>query len=177
MNFIDQAKPSTEALALYQLFFGIQKTYVQLMAFTDRIAGKLGTTGSRILILSTIATGPVIVSEVARKMAMSRQNVQRATDALVEDGLVEYLPNPKHRRARLIKLTERGSGVMREWARVGGESIQQAASRIPERRLKLVTQTLEELYEHALALTEEATLHAGKTTSLPGARTRDPATR
>ena len=157
MSFIDQTRPSAEALTLYRLFLEIQKNHVQLMAFTDRIAATLGTTGSRILILSNISLGPVTASEVARKMAMSRQNVQRAADALVKDGLVEYLPNPNHRRAKLIGLTERGSEVMREWAQVGGESIQHAANRIPGKRIRLAIQTLEELYEHVAALTAETT--------------------
>ncbi len=155
MSFIDQTRPSAEALALYRLFSEIQKTYVQLMAFTDRTAARLGTTGSRIMVLSTISLGPVTVSAVARKMAMSRQNVQRATDALVREGLVGYLPNPNHRRAKLVQLTDHGSEVMREWVRVGGESIQQAADRIPGKRIALATQTLEELYEQVSALTAE----------------------
>ncbi len=155
MSFIDQTRPSAEALALYRLFSEIQKTYVQLMAFTDRTAARLGTTGSRIMVLSTISLGPVTVSGVARKMAMSRQNVQRATDALVKDGLVGYLPNPNHRRAKLVRLTEHGSEVMREWTRVGGESIQHAANRIPGKRIALATRTLEELCEQVSALTAE----------------------
>lgn len=165
MSFIDRSKPTSEALALYRLFLEIQKTYVQLMTFTDRIAGKLGTTGSRILILSAISAGPLIVSEVARKMAMSRQNVQRATDALVEDGLVEYVSNPNHRRAKLVRLTARGDSVMREWARVGGEAIQQTAGKLPEKRIQLATRTLAELREYASSLKPEATMRNPRRTT------------
>jgi DNA-binding MarR family transcriptional regulator len=41
-------------------------------------------------------------------MGLSRQSVQRTADLLAEDGLVEYVDNPHHRRAKLVKMTPRG---------------------------------------------------------------------
>ena len=45
-------------------------------------------------------------------MGITRQSVQRIADLLVERGLAEYLPNPAHRRAKLLAPTERGRAAV-----------------------------------------------------------------
>ena len=41
-------------------------------------------------------------------MGGHRQNVQRIVNNLAEEGLVAFAPNPHHRRAPLVMLTEKG---------------------------------------------------------------------
>ncbi len=41
-------------------------------------------------------------------MGLTRQSVQRVADALVAEGLCQFLPNPAHRRAKLLASTDRG---------------------------------------------------------------------
>jgi DNA-binding MarR family transcriptional regulator len=41
-------------------------------------------------------------------MGITRQSVQRVADLLVGKGLAEYLPNPAHRRAKLLSPTSAG---------------------------------------------------------------------
>jgi DNA-binding MarR family transcriptional regulator len=41
-------------------------------------------------------------------MGLNRQGVQRIVNEMREDGLVELRPNPHHRRAHLVALTNRG---------------------------------------------------------------------
>jgi DNA-binding MarR family transcriptional regulator len=154
MKFIDDTNPTPEARAMYELTFELQKAYTEIMHFTDRIARGLGTTGPRILTLSTIAPRPITVSDVARRMDSSRQNIQRTTDALVESGLVEYVTNPNHRRAKLAQLTARGGEVMEEWARVGGEAVQKVAEQLPEKQLLATARTLTKVGEFVAATKE-----------------------
>ncbi|CAM5715458.1 hypothetical protein SHIRM173S_07673 [Streptomyces hirsutus] len=52
------------------------------------------------------------VSGIARVMGITRQSVQRIADLLVERGLAEYRPNPAHRRAKLLAVTERGRAAV-----------------------------------------------------------------
>jgi DNA-binding MarR family transcriptional regulator len=49
-------------------------------------------------------------------MGLARQSVQRTTDLLAAEGLVEYVENPAHRRAKLVQLSERGQTFLRELA-------------------------------------------------------------
>ncbi len=57
--------------------------------------------------------GSETVSGLARVRGVSRQQVQHQVDRLLELGFVERLPNPAHRRAPLIGLTNRGRALIK----------------------------------------------------------------
>ena len=48
------------------------------------------------------------VAQLARRLGLTRQSVQKAVDRLSEERLLEYRTNPDHRRAKLAVLTQRG---------------------------------------------------------------------
>ena len=82
----------------------------RLLTAGDRLVADLGLTSARWQVLGTIvARGqPLPVAWLAREMGANRQNVQRIVNDLEKEGLVEYQPNPHHRRAQLVVLTEAG---------------------------------------------------------------------
>ncbi len=63
-------------------------------------------------------------------MGLARQNVQRLADALEKERIVEYAPNPDHKRAQLVCLTERGRSAMRELGELQERWAKETASRI-----------------------------------------------
>jgi DNA-binding MarR family transcriptional regulator len=52
--------------------------------------------------------GPMTVPQMGRAQALSRQFVQRMTNDAAGLGLVEFMPNPAHKRSSLIRLTDEG---------------------------------------------------------------------
>ena len=74
----------------------------------DRLTAGSGLTTARWQVLGAVLQGPLTVSAIARDMGLARQSVQRTADLLVEEGLCEYVPNPAHRRARLLSPNDRG---------------------------------------------------------------------
>jgi DNA-binding MarR family transcriptional regulator len=76
----------------------------------DRLVAPLGLTSARWQILGAIvhAERPQPVAWIARDLGANRQNVQRIANDLYEEGLVAFEPNPHHRRAQLVVLTEKG---------------------------------------------------------------------
>jgi DNA-binding MarR family transcriptional regulator len=76
----------------------------------DRLVAGLGLTSARWQILGTMmaADRPQPVAWLARDMAASRQNLQRIINDLARDGLVDFRPNPHHRRAPLVAITDKG---------------------------------------------------------------------
>ncbi|MER6971714.1 MarR family transcriptional regulator [Nocardioides sp. NPDC000445] len=48
------------------------------------------------------------VPDIARKLGLQRQSVQRVADELVRDGLARYEENPRHRRSPLLAATAAG---------------------------------------------------------------------
>jgi len=85
-----------------------------LIAAGDQLVGDLGLTSARWQVLGALQESPVTVAEIARRMGLTRQNVQRIADCLANDGFVTTSANPAHRRAKLYSLTPHGRTVMGE---------------------------------------------------------------
>jgi len=81
-------------------------------------------------VLMAIGSGRT-VPQIARRMGMARQSVQRIADLLAEARLVRFEPNPDHRRSPLLRTTEEGSRLRERL----------------ERQLRGWEQTVEELVE------------------------------
>lgn len=83
----------------------------------DKLVKDLGLTSARWQVLGTIIDEPATVSEIARKMGLSRQNVQRISNRLIKDGFIETADNPAHRKAKLCTLSTFGKKTMKEVTR------------------------------------------------------------
>ena len=64
--------------------------------------------GKRGVLMSLESLGPQTVPELARARPVSRQHIQMLVNPLVEEGLVELVQNPNHRRSKRVQLTPRG---------------------------------------------------------------------
>jgi len=85
-----------------------------LLAAGDRLARDVGVSPARWQTIATIRKQPMTVADIARRLGLTRQSVQRTVKLLIEEGVVEQLPNPGHRRSHLVALTRRGEKVMQE---------------------------------------------------------------
>ena len=76
----------------------------------DRLVADLGLTSARWQILGAVmdAERSQPVAWIARDLGANRQNVQRIVNDLHREGLVTFEPNPHHRRAQLVVLTDKG---------------------------------------------------------------------
>lgn len=81
-----------------------------LVAEGDKMTANLGLTSARWKVIGAVAlsSSGLTVPGIARVLGQSRQAVQRITDVMVADGLLEYLENPKHKRSALVILSEPG---------------------------------------------------------------------
>ncbi|MFE9682734.1 MarR family winged helix-turn-helix transcriptional regulator [Streptomyces sp. NPDC002701] len=98
---------SRSALAVFRL-------NGQFLGVAEELAGPAGLTAARWQVLGAVLREPLPVSGIARVMGITRQSVQRIADLLVERGLAEYVPNPAHRRAKLLRPTGQGLDAVRE---------------------------------------------------------------
>jgi DNA-binding MarR family transcriptional regulator len=87
----------------------------------ESLAKPEGQTLARWLVLETLAGEPQPVAEIARRLRLARQSVQRVADLLERDGLLAYEANPRHRRAKLARLTPAGASVLRRIQRAQSE--------------------------------------------------------
>jgi DNA-binding MarR family transcriptional regulator len=107
-------KVSSSGAKLTELILETFRLNGELIAAGDRLVGDLDLTSARWQVLGTLPDGPATVAEIARRMGLTRQSVQRIADRLVIDGLVTTEANPAHRRAKLYLLTTHGMSVMEE---------------------------------------------------------------
>ncbi len=104
---------SPKRILFLDLVLSIFRLNGLLIAEGDALTEKLGLTHARWKVIGAIAlsNAGLTVPGVARVLGQSRQAVQRITDVMVEDGLLAYQRNPKHKRSVLITLTEEGNHV------------------------------------------------------------------
>lgn len=74
----------------------------------DEMAGSVGQTQARWQTMWTIASGQLTVPQVARRLGVSRQNVQRIVDELRQERLLQLTDNPDHKTSPLLELTDAG---------------------------------------------------------------------
>jgi DNA-binding MarR family transcriptional regulator len=72
----------------------------QYLGVAEELARPAGLTAARWQVLGAVLAN--------RAMGITRQSVQRIADLLVDQGLAEYVPNPAHRRAKLLRPTQDG---------------------------------------------------------------------
>ena len=106
------AARTPEADALTELILEVFRANGDLLTAGDRIAGVHGQTSSRWQVLGGLRHGPATVAGIARKMGRARQSVQLTADLLESEGIVEYVENPAHRRAKLVRLTPAGETTL-----------------------------------------------------------------
>lgn len=128
----------------------------RLLAAGDRLVADLGLTSARWKVLGTItaADRPQPVAWLARDMGGNRQNVQRIVNDLAKDGLVEFQPNPHHRRAQLVVLTGAGKRAFDDamrlqtpWINELSEGLQAADIEITRRVVTALSGKLESDWE------------------------------
>jgi DNA-binding MarR family transcriptional regulator len=116
----------------------------------DRLAEPAGQSSARWQVLAAIEEEPSSVADIARNLGLARQSVQRVADVLEREGYTTYEENPKHRRAKLLRLTRTGRASLRSiqvaqraWANEVGRSLEIKDLRRASEVLARVTELVE----------------------------------
>lgn len=125
------AEPHTSAgTALTDLVILTFRLNARFLDAAERMAGTAGLTAARWQVLGGVLDEPRPVSEIARRMGLTRQAVQRVANVLVDEGFAAWAPNPAHRRAKLLRPTRRArdaigtiATVQHPWANAVGRAV------------------------------------------------------
>lgn len=102
-----------QTTALEHLYAELFEAAGQARRFGEWIASQHGQTQARWQTMWIIAAGESLtVPQVARRLGVSRQNVQRVVNDLLSEGIAEQVPNPDHRTSPLVRLTPEGKVVL-----------------------------------------------------------------
>ena len=107
--------------------FDSRHPLVGLVDETSRLAGRLksvfavsrqsiGLNDSEIMVINAVveAERAPTVAQIGRSLGHPRQLIQRAANSLRDAGLIETVDNPDHKRAPLLKPTEKGVALKRK---------------------------------------------------------------
>jgi len=101
-----------------------------LRRYGDALTRPLGQTEVRWAVLSVLSGGARTVPQVARRLGVTRQSVQRVANLLAAEGLIESVENPDNARSPLFRLSKRGEEVLAAitraadpWHRRAGEAL------------------------------------------------------
>lgn len=103
---------TTTSRAFTALILEVFQLNGRLLNAGDALTRPLGQTSARWQVLGALDEAGQTVAQIGRQMGLTRQSVQRTTDLLEADGLVSYVDNPAHRRAKLATLTARGRAAL-----------------------------------------------------------------
>lgn len=99
----------------------------------ETLASREGLTQARWQTMWIAATGNLTVPQIARRLGVSRQSIQRVVNDVVAEGLASYQPNPDHKASPLIVLTASGEEALQRINTAVERDHQQLLAQFPER--------------------------------------------
>ncbi len=107
-------KRTAKGQALTELILEIFRVNGELLSAGNRITKPFGLTSARWQIMGAIDEDgqPLTVSQIARRMGLARQGVQRIINDLEELGLITSAANIDHKRAPIFSLSDEGEKVI-----------------------------------------------------------------
>ncbi|MGB8946947.1 MAG: helix-turn-helix domain-containing protein [Streptomyces sp.] len=124
---------------------GVFRLNGQFLTVADELARPGGLTAAWWQVLGAVLREPLPVAGIARAMGITRQSVQRIADLLVRRGLAEYVPNPAHRRAKLLRPTDEGLAAVRRISPGHAEVATRLAEALGETEFAETVRVLERL--------------------------------
>ena len=117
----------------------------------NQLTKPLGLTSARWQVLGAIdlVDHSLTVAQIARRMGLSRQGVQRLVNDLVKLGMLALEPNLDHKRAPLVAMTKKGQIAMEQVNAAQAEWVNQMSEGLSERQVKQALKVLQSVRERS----------------------------
>ena len=99
-----------------------------------------------------ILNGELPMSEIGRLVYISKSNMTSLIDKLVEEGLVERLPDKNDRRVINIALTDKGKDLLRNWRKHSNNEIKMNLSTLSDEDLEKFYNSVENIKDILLRM-------------------------
>ncbi len=142
-------KRTQQGEALTELILEVFRLNGAMLDAGNQLTKPLGLTSARWQVMGAIELSgqPLTVSQIARRMGLARQGVQRIVNDLESLGLLLFKPNQDHKRAPLVAITAEGQKTMKKVGAAQSKWVNQLAEELSPRRLAEATKTLQAVRE------------------------------
>ena len=96
----------------------------------ESIAATVGQTQARWQVMSAASAASLTVAQIARRLGVTRQNVQRIADLLANEGWATFESNPDHRGSPYLVLTKRGRTALTQLSKAAARNHMKLAGRL-----------------------------------------------
>ena len=135
----------------YQVTWLIRRLFRTMAQMADGYLAAHGLSAADRAVLEFLYPEEALsVPEIASRYQVSRQHIQVTVNALLDDGLIEARPNPRHKRSPLIALTYVGRELFRKIRNIESEFVDALFVDIPTIDVECTRRTLEAIYFHNL---------------------------
>lgn len=138
---------SQKGLVFTEIVLEVFKLGGFLISEGDQMGMEYGVTSARWKILGAIflAGEPQTVPQIARRMGLTRQAVQRLVDAMQKDELLLFHQNPDHKRAKLINISDLGKDIFLKLDEKQSRQAITHSSNIPQAELETTLSVLKRI--------------------------------
>ncbi|MXY64130.1 MAG: MarR family transcriptional regulator [Gammaproteobacteria bacterium] len=147
---------SREGEALTALILETFRLNGALLAVGNRLTKPVGMTSARWQVMGAVdqSKHSLTVAQIARRMGLARQGVQRIVNDLVELGFVVLEENIDHKRSPLVCISDKGAGVMGEIAKVQAAWVNELSDGFSEGQIVEALELLETVRERCEKTTQ-----------------------
>jgi DNA-binding MarR family transcriptional regulator len=140
------SRPSAAAL-ISPIVEEIYELAGRFRARDETIARAVGQTQARWQVMSVASGPPRTVPQIARRLGVTRQAVQRIADNLVGENWARYDANPDHRASPLLILEKRGQATLHRITRAAAVWHAETAARFTQAELRSIHRGLRRLLD------------------------------
>jgi DNA-binding MarR family transcriptional regulator len=145
---------TTKRDSMMGLIGEIFRLHGRLSVSADTVLAERHLTSARWQVLAAISGAQpdsLPVSHLARNLGLTRQAVQRQVDAMRDDALIRFLPNPHHSVASLVVLTPHGEKVYKTAMKLMGGWADGLAQALNNKEIETATTMLKAVQERLVA--------------------------
>ncbi len=138
-------KRNPKAELLRQFILDMLQLDGALRSHAEGMTAMHGQTPARWKVLTAAGCDVRTVPQIARRMGLTRQAVQRIANQLVEEGLARFAENPDHRGRPILRLTDEGTAIDDGISDLHARWSNQVARKLDERKMKVALDVLRDL--------------------------------
>ena len=139
---------SIKSRLLTDIMLMVFRLNARLLEQGDQLVAPLQLSSARWQVLGAVAIAgqPLSAPQIADAMGVTRQGVQKQLNRMLDEGLFEIRPNPRHERSPLYALTETGLSAYGNAMRLHQQWVDALVDGIARKELEAVLPALQQIY-------------------------------